>query len=120
MRFEISTTARLFIGSKPEVRPVFGWTDGKKDEHQSIDVETGLPLWVFDAELIIGEEVETLRVKFASKDEPTFKARTEYRVDGSLIATPYVAQGTNRVAVSVLARGSVVPASSAPARPAAA
>ncbi|WMY79206.1 hypothetical protein [Citricoccus sp. I39-566] len=120
MRFPLDSSARLFIGSKPEVREVFGYNDGKREENQSVDIETGLPLWNFDAELIIGEEVESLRVKVAAATAPVLKARTEYRVDGSLLATPYVAQGTGRVAVSVIARGSIVPANAAPARPAAA
>lgn len=115
MKLSLDTKkTRIFIGSKPEVRPVFGWTDGKKDERQSIDETTGLSLWNVDGELIQGDEVESLRIKIASADEPKISARTEYGVNGEILATHYLPNGSTRVAMSILVRGSLVVPGSAP------
>lgn len=106
---------RLFIGSKAEAKPVYGWTDSKRDENQAVDESTQLPLWTFEAELISGDDVESLKVKIASATEPEIKARSEYQVNGDLVVTPWLPSGSTRIGLSVLVRGTLVIPGAAPA-----
>lgn len=99
----------LFTSSKPEVAPVFPYVDGTRSETQAVDKETGLPLWTATVEFIQGETAQQgTKVKIASKDVPELAPRTEYKINGSLTATPYLVQGTKNVGISLLIVGSLV------------
>lgn len=97
----------LFIGSKPEVKAVYSYTDGKRSEFQQLDEATNHPIWSFDAEVIVGEEVEQMRIKIVSLNEPKLTARAEHTVIGKVQVKPYVQQATGRIAYSTTIYGSL-------------
>lgn len=97
----------LFIGSKPEVKPVHSYENGKRSEFQQLDETTNHPVWSFDAEVIVGEEVEQMRIKIVSLQEPKLTARAEHTVIGKVQVKPYVNQSTGRIAYSTTVFGSV-------------
>lgn len=77
--------------------------------------DTGRPLWMVDC--IVddpdADRAEVAGVKVPSYEVPEFRLGDEVRfVD--LVAVPYVAQGTNRVAISWQAGGFEQPARSKP------
>ncbi|MBO1739799.1 hypothetical protein [Leifsonia sp. TF02-11] len=96
----------IYIGSDATVTPVTDFTT----KEQQIDKSTGLPLYKVNAELIVDGAVETVALKIASKDAFTLQARTEYKVNGSLYATPWLKDGARNVSVSFKLVGSLIPA----------
>jgi hypothetical protein len=81
--------------------------------------DAGVPVWVVDVLVDDpdADRAEIAGVKVASWDQPVTKLGQDVRFRG-LLATPYVAQGTNRVALSFIADG--IEGQAAPAKPAAA
>lgn len=108
MKYALPRNTVLFIGSKAVVNPVFAWENGAKAENQSIDPNTNLPIWNFDAEIISGEEVETVRIKIASATAPELKPRTEYKIIGESAVTPYLTKD-KKLGISIMLRGTLEP-----------
>jgi hypothetical protein len=82
-------------------------TDGsrKRSGNQAKD-DNGVPVWVVD--VIVddpdSDRAEVVGVKVSSHDEPVTPKWQPVRFK-NLVAVPYVAQGTNRVALSMRADG---------------
>lgn len=115
MRLKLDTKElTIFTSSKPEISPVFGFEDGKRLTDQARDKETNLPLWSVIVELVQGENSEQgKKIKVASADAPTLNPRTEYKVSGSLFATPYVPNGGRNAEISYLMVGAFTSTSGA-------
>lgn len=96
----------FYTGSKPEVKPVFAWVDGKKAETQNVDLETGLPVWTATAEFIQGNNIEEgAKIKILSKTEPELAPRTEYVADGDILASSYLKDGARFPTTSITVIG---------------
>lgn len=106
----VDTTRIRFIGTgKHAARAVYAeLTDGTRrrvpDSHDKDD--QGRPLWVVDVMVDDpdADRAEIAGVKVASYEVPETRLGDEVRFLG-LVAVPYVAQGTGRVALSFRADG---------------
>lgn len=113
-----TATTSFYTGSKPEVKAVFGWTDGKKNESQLRDEETNLLVWTTELEFIQGDYAEQgTKVKILSDTEPALNPRTEYKAEGAVTATPWLPKDGKNVQVSIVLHGGFKLASSRPALP---
>lgn len=97
------TVSKFFVGSNPEVTQV---TDYATKEPQK-DKETGKNIYTVAGELITSESVEAIKLKIIADSAPVLTARTEYGFDGTLVATPWLADGANRVSISYKFNGSL-------------
>lgn len=84
-----------------------------KTKEDSVDKATGLPLWKITVALTHGGETDLVTLKVASKDSPSIQPKTEYKVQGALYATPWLADGARNASVSFKVVGSLVPAKAA-------
>jgi hypothetical protein len=108
----------FYTGSKPEVKPVFGWTDNVKDTAQSRDEATGLLVWTTELELIQGDYAEQgTKVKILAEKAPELSPRTEYKAEGIITATPWLPKGGTNVQVSIAVHGGFKSSTSRPALP---
>lgn len=94
----------IFVGSDATVTPIVDF----ETKEPSTDKETGLPLYKVNVEIISGGEVSQVAMKVASKDAFTLAPRSEYKVNGKLIAVPWLADGSKRVSISYKVVGSLV------------
>ena len=109
-RIPIDCTRVRFVGTgKSAARAVYAeLSDGSRrrvpDAQDKND--QGVPMWTVDVLVDDpdADRAEVAGVKVASYDEPVTKLGVEVRFVG-LVALPYVAQGTNRVALSFSAEG---------------
>ncbi|WP_344027763.1 hypothetical protein [Pseudonocardia kongjuensis] len=105
----IDTNRVAFIGTgKGAARAEYvELSDGSRKRSGNQDKnEHGVPLWVIDV-LVDDDEAdraEVVAVKIASHDEPRTEKWKPVRFV-NLVAVPYVAQGTGRVALSMRADG---------------
>lgn len=108
----------FFMGSNPEVSPINDYNeDWKAPKVQSIDADTGLPLWSVNTEICDPAGVEATKLKLAAAVKPTFAPRSSYVLDGDsfVVATAYIVKGTTRTAFSNKVVGALKP--EAPVRP---
>jgi len=77
-------------------------------KEESVDKATGLPLWKITVALTHNSVTELVTLKVASKDAPSVQPKTEYKIQGALYATPWLADGARNPSTSFKVIGSLV------------
>lgn len=111
MRLLIDTTqATFFVGSDVEAVPVNKWKDNKPDGQATDPKNPSLFAWTINGELCQpNEKPESVRLKMFSATPPVLSPRTEYRVEGVLVAVPYKTGENKKVEVSFTLNGKLLP-----------
>ena len=110
MRLSINTAeATVFVGSDAEATPINYWSENKPAGQASDPANPSLLAWNVKGELCQpNEKPEDIKIKMFSATPPSLNPRTEYRIEGSLFAVPYLT-ASGRVEVSFTLNGKLVP-----------
>ena len=110
MRLAINTAeATVFIGSDAEATAVNMWSESKVVGQATSPDNPSLLAWTIRGELCQpNEKAEDIKIKVFATTPPALIPRTEYRVDGSMTAVPYLS-AAGRVEVSFTLKGKLIP-----------